>query len=216
MDDVRAASILRRLGRARVGDGTLVLPAGLSGDEALEAIRAVAATLPASVPPPASAPSRPRPASAPSAFPCIYIDGGSRGNPGPAGLGVVLIGPDGEIAERVHRSLGHATNNTAEYRALLAGLERARALGFTDHLTVYSDSELLVRQMQGRYQVKHPGLRPLYLAAREQVAGFRRVTIQHIPREMNGEADALANRGIDDGLRAETRRPAGTRREESL
>jgi ribonuclease HI len=211
MDDVRAASILRRLGRARVGDGTLVLPAGLAGEEALEAIRAVAAVLPAPVP----ASPRPRPASSPSAFPCIYIDGGSRGNPGPAGLGVVLIGPDGEIAERVHRYLGHATNNTAEYRALLAGLERARALGFTDHLTVYSDSELLVRQMQGRYQVKHPGLRPLYLAAREQLAAFRRVTMQHIPRELNGEADGLANRGIDDGLRAEARRSAAGRREDS-
>jgi ribonuclease HI len=109
----------------------------------------------------------------------------------------VIIGPNGQVIERAHRSIGEATNNVAEYRALLLALERALALGCTD-LAVSSDSELLVRQLQGRYQVRHPTLRGLYTTAKEQIAGFSHFGIQHIPREANAEADALANRAIDE------------------
>lgn len=206
MDVARAASILRRLGHARATDGALLLPEGLTAAEALEAVRTFAETFPAPATPPVKTQSR----AAGPGCPRMHIDGGSRGNPGPAGLGVVLIGPDGEVVEQVHRYLGRATNNVAEYQALLAGLDRARALGWTE-LAVFSDSELLVRQIQGRYQVKHPGLRPLYMSARLKLAGFRRVEFRHVPRELNAEADALANRGIDEGLRAEAA-GSGTRR----
>jgi ribonuclease HI len=115
-------------------------------------------------------------------------------------VGVVIVGPDGEVLERHHRGIGEATNNVAEYRALLLGLERAAVLGCTD-LEVYSDSELLVRQLQGRYQVKQPVLRDLYLKAKEHIAGLRRFDIRHVPREQNTEADALANRGVDEASR---------------
>ena len=110
---------------------------------------------------------------------------------------MAIYGPDGTLRERIHQGIGHATNNVAEYRALLAALERAAALGIAD-LEICSDSELLVRQFQGRYQVKHPGLKPLYAAARERSAGFRHFTIRHVRRELNKEADALANQGIDE------------------
>jgi ribonuclease HI len=102
--------------------------------------------------------------------------------------------------ERIHRGIGEATNNVAEYRALLLALERAQTLGYTD-IEVYSDSELLVRQLQGRYQVKNPALKELYAVARERIARYRRFGIQHVPREQNAEADALANRGIDEAQR---------------
>ena len=129
----------------------------------------------------------------------MHIDGAARGNPGPAGAGVLILGPDGEVVERVHRWLGEATNNVAEYRALLLGLERAQALGFTD-LEVCSDSELLVRQLNGQYKVKHPTLRELYAQAVERIGEFQRVHIRHVPRELNADADALANRGIDEAV----------------
>jgi ribonuclease HI len=130
----------------------------------------------------------------------VHIDGASRGNPGPAGIGVLFLGPDGAVVERLHRGIGEATNNVAEYSALLAALERAAAIGAKD-LEVYSDSELLVRQLQGRYQVKHPVLRPLYARARKRIEGLRHFVIHHVPRELNAEADALANRGIDEAAR---------------
>jgi ribonuclease HI len=126
----------------------------------------------------------------------VHIDGASRGNPGPAGIGVLFLAPDGTPVERLHQGIGTATNNVAEYSALIFALERAAAMGVKD-LEVYSDSELLVRQLEGRYQVKHPALRPLYATARDRIATFRHFTIHHVPREMNAEADALANAGID-------------------
>jgi ribonuclease HI len=137
----------------------------------------------------------------------VHIDRASRGNPGPAGIGVLFLGPDGAVVEQMHRGIGEATNNVAEYSALLAALDRAATLGITD-LEVYSDSELLVRQLQGRYQVKHPVLRPLYAAARKRIAAFSRFAIHHVPRELNAEADALANRGIDAAARRARRPPA--------
>lgn len=131
----------------------------------------------------------------------IHIDGASRGNPGPAGIGVMMIGGGGEVVERLHRGIGEATNNVAEYRALLLALERALEAGATD-VTVCSDSELLVRQLQGRYRVKHPALQPLFAKARELISAFRHFEIRHVPRELNAEADALANRGIDEAALA--------------
>lgn len=176
------------------------MPPGLSAVEALQTIRAALKAL------------EPRPAvrakrSQASGAARIHIDGAARGNPGPAGVGVLIIGPDGQVTERIHRSIGEATNNVAEYRALLLALERAEALGYTD-LQVFSDSELLVRQLQGRYQVKHPVLRKLHAMARGRSGAFRRFDIQHVPREQNAEADALANLAIDEARRP-GRRSAG-------
>jgi ribonuclease HI len=130
-----------------------------------------------------------------------HIDGASRGNPGPAGIGVLFLGQDGTVVERLCRGIGTATNNVAEYSALLLALERATALGVKE-LDVYSDSELLVRQLLGRYQVKHPALRPLFAVARDRIASLRHFGIHHVPRELNAEADALANRGIDEAAPA--------------
>jgi ribonuclease HI len=184
--------LLQRLSHARPGVGVLHLPTGLSPQEALQAIRAALKALePAAQ---AWAPAKTRGCTR------IHIDGGSRGNPGPAGIGAVIIRSDGQVAERIHRYIGEATNNVAEYRALLLALERAHALGCAD-LEVFSDSELLVRQLQGLYQVRNTTLRPLFTKAQELIAGFRRFKIQHIPREQNAEADALANRGMDEGFR---------------
>jgi len=169
----------------------LNLPPRLSPQEALQVIRAALKAL---------EPETPSCSTKTGDWTRIHIDGGSRGNPGPAGVGVVIIGPDGQMTERIHRYIGEATNNVAEYHALLLALERARTLGCTD-VEVYSDSELLVRQIQGRYQVRNAALRPLFAKARERIAGFRRFKIQHVPREQNAEADALANRGMDEAPR---------------
>jgi ribonuclease HI len=185
--------LLRRLCYAKPGPGVLHLPPDLTSHEALQAIRAAIQAL---CPPPAPTPRQ----AARSGIPRVHIDGASRGNPGPAGIGVLILGADGEVVERLHRGIGEATNNVAEYRALLLALERARALGMRE-VEVCSDSELLVRQLQGRYRVKHPALQPLYAAAREHVEAFRHFEVRHVPREMNAEADALANRGIDESSR---------------
>jgi len=186
-------SRLRRLSHALPGAGVLHLPADLSATEALQSIRAALKALEArSVP-------RGKRIESPAGL-RIHIDGAARGNPGPAGIGVLITGPDGKVVEQIHRSIGEATNNVAEYRALLLALDRARALG-SNEVEIYSDSELLVRQLQGRYQVKHPVLRALYAKARGLIADFRRFAIAHVPREENAEADALANRGVEEALR---------------
>lgn len=193
MDAADLLSRLRRLSHALPGAGVLQLPSGLSAAEAIQTIRAA---LKALEPRPAV---RARRAQAGGAA-RIHIDGAARGNPGPAGVGVLIIGPEGQVVERIHRSIGEATNNVAEYRALLLALERAQALGYSD-LEVFSDSELLVRQLQGRYQVKHPALRELHARVRACTGTFRRFHIQHVPREQNAEADALANQGIEAARR---------------
>ena len=193
MDAADLLSRLRRLSHARPGAGVLHLPPGLSAPEAVQAIRAAVRALE----PGAVADRKPTKGRGGAR---IHIDGASRGNPGRAGVGVLILRPDGQVVERVHRSIGEATNNVAEYRALLLALERAQALGYAE-IDVYSDSELLVRQLQGRYQVKHPGLRELHAKAREHIGHFRRFAIEHVPRERNAEADALANRAIDEADR---------------
>lgn len=196
MDPEDLLSLLRRLSQARPGAGVLHLPAGLSPQEAVQVVRAAVKALEPCAPPA----RRARPQRGVQ----IHIDGAARGNPGPAGVGVLIADAGGQVIERLHRFIGEATNNVAEYTALLLALEQAQALGCAE-VEVYSDSELMVRQIQGTYQVKHPSLRPLHAKARERIAGFRRFDIHHVPREKNAEADALANRGIDEGALARLR-----------
>lgn len=127
----------------------------------------------------------------------VYSDGASRGNPGPAGAGAVLLDKEGHLLERLGKYLGEQTNNQAEYEGALLGLRRARALGALS-VELLSDSQLLIRQLQGRYKVKSPGLGPLYRQALEVLAHFSKVTLRHIPREENQEADTMSNRAIDE------------------
>jgi ribonuclease HI len=126
----------------------------------------------------------------------LRTDGGARGNPGPAGIGVVLEAPDGEVVAEVAKGIGHATNNVAEYQALLEGLELAAGQGVRE-LDVFSDSLLMVEQMKGRYKVKNPGLQPLHARARRLVGSFDRVRFHAVRRELNKAADALANQAMD-------------------
>jgi ribonuclease HI len=122
----------------------------------------------------------------------LYADGSSRGNPGPAGAGVVILDQKGKVIREISRSLGHATNNEAEYHAFIIALENALDLG-ADKIRVRVDSELLARQINGLYQVKSAKLKPLYDKARELLVSFEQVDIQHVGREMNNHADTLAN-----------------------
>lgn len=126
----------------------------------------------------------------------VYVDGASRGNPGNAGAGAVIKDSSGKIVKELKKFLGCATNNNAEYRAFIMAIEEALSLKATD-IRVYSDSELLVRQLNGQYKVKSPELRELYLRAVELLSGFQRYTVTHIPREQNPLADSLANQAID-------------------
>lgn len=127
----------------------------------------------------------------------LYADGAARGNPGPAGAGAVLEDDHGAVLAEVVRYLGRATNNVAEYSALIAGLEEARRRGVTD-LDIRMDSLLVVRQMQGLWKIKHPGLKPLALRAGALLAEFPTRKIDHVRRDANARADALANRAIDE------------------
>ena len=129
----------------------------------------------------------------------VYSDGAARGNPGPAGAGAVLVDPSGQVVDRLGKLLGVQTNNLAEYTGLLIGLRRARDLGVHE-VEVYADSELMIRQLGGRYQVKSPSLRPLYEEALELLNGFQRVKLVHVPREMNAAADEMSNRAIDERM----------------
>ncbi len=138
-----------------------------------------------------------------------YIDGGSRGNPGPAGFGVRFERADGQLIEELRESVGIATNNVAEYRGLLAALTRAIERG-ERRLHVRSDSELLVKQMRGEYRVKNPGLQPLHAEARALVGRFDRVTFEHVPRSLNHHADRLANLAMDEAANG-SERPAPVR-----
>jgi ribonuclease HI len=126
----------------------------------------------------------------------VYVDGGARGNPGPAAAAAVVTTADGEeLAER-SAYVGEATNNVAEYRALLLGLERARELGARE-VDVVNDSELVSRQIGGEYRVKHAGLKPLYLEAMAALRGFDRWSVRSVPREGNERADRLVNEALD-------------------
>ena len=125
-----------------------------------------------------------------------FIDGGARGNPGPAGYGVHVIDESGNVLAELYQAIGSATNNIAEYRGLLAALEWARDHGHR-RLHIKSDSELLVKQINGVYKVKHPGLQPLAARARLLMMEVGDVTIEHVRREHNKDADRLSNLGMD-------------------
>lgn len=134
----------------------------------------------------------------------VYADGGARGNPGPAAIGAVVVDPTTDpptIVATVSESIGVATNNVAEYRAVIAGLKVAERQG-ARHVEVRADSQLVVRQLTGEYQVKHAGLRPLFNHARALLDGFDEVRVVHVPREENADADSLVNAALD----AEARR----------
>ena len=135
----------------------------------------------------------------------LRCDGGARGNPGPAAAGYLLFDPGGAVVEARADYLGPATNNVAEYRALIAGLEAAARHGASP-LTVCMDSELVVRQMTGEYRVKHEGLKPLHAAAREAAAKIAVLSFRAVPREENAGADQLVNEKLDKVLGSESPR----------
>jgi ribonuclease HI len=126
----------------------------------------------------------------------LYADGGSRGNPGPAASGAVLYDEGGAVLREIGTFLGVTTNNVAEWTALLEGLRAAVALG-VDELAVRMDSELVVRQLNGVYRVKHPGLLPLYAEAKRLLSNFRQIDIRHVRRNDNAAADAIVNQVLD-------------------
>jgi ribonuclease HI len=127
----------------------------------------------------------------------IHIDGASRGNPGEAGFGISVTTPDGAELAALYGYLGRATNNVAEYQALIHALRYALAHG-ARRVNVFSDSELVVRQVEGTYKVKHPDMQPLHREATALLAHFAAARIVHVPRERNREADRLANRALDE------------------
>jgi ribonuclease H / adenosylcobalamin/alpha-ribazole phosphatase len=126
----------------------------------------------------------------------VWTDGGARGNPGPAGYGVVVATPGGEVLAEVAEGIGWATNNVAEYRGVIAGLARAKELG-ARRVRVRADSLLVVNQQKGLWKVKHPALRALWAEAGRLARQFERVTWEHVPRGRNRRADALANQAMD-------------------
>lgn len=126
----------------------------------------------------------------------VSCDGASRGNPGEAAIGCVVRDPSGEVRGRIGRRLGRATNNQAEYRAAVAGMESALALG-ARAVELRLDSELIVRQLEGRYRVRKAELIPLFERLRELAGRCERFAVRHVPREQNREADALANGALD-------------------
>jgi ribonuclease HI len=127
----------------------------------------------------------------------VHVDGGARGNPGPAAAACVISSPDGETLAEHTELLGRATNNVAEYRALLLGLAKARELG-AGEVEVIGDSELIAKQVQGLYKVKHEAMKPLYLAAMKALRAFDSWSIRTVPRAKNKRADALVNEALDN------------------
>jgi ribonuclease HI len=130
----------------------------------------------------------------------VHVDGGARGNPGPAAVAAVATSADGdELGER-KLYIGEATNNVAEYRALLLGIELARELG-AEEVEIVNDSELVARQIGGEYKVKHAGLKPLFAETMEQLRSFDAWSVRNVRREHNARADELVNEALDEALR---------------
>ncbi len=129
----------------------------------------------------------------------VNVDGGARGNPGPSAVAAVAATPEGEALGERGEYIGEATNNVAEYRALLLGLSLARELGATE-VEVINDSELVARQIGGEYKVKHAGLKPLFLEAMRELRGFDAWAVRSVRREDNERADELVNRALDEAL----------------
>lgn len=132
----------------------------------------------------------------------VHVDGGARGNPGPAAIAAVLSDPDGSIVGERAETIGNATNNVAEYRALLLGIEAARALG-PQELDIVGDSELIARQVRGEYKVKDQALRELHGRVVAALEDFDRWTIRNVPREENAHADRLVNAALDGKIDSE-------------
>jgi ribonuclease H / adenosylcobalamin/alpha-ribazole phosphatase len=132
----------------------------------------------------------------------VSCDGAARGNPGPAGIGAVIRDAQGGVLAEIAEGIGVATNNVAEYRAAIAGLARAAALG-GEEILLRSDSRLLIEQLAGRFRVKNPTLQRLHEEVRTLARAFRTVRYEHVPRERNKDADRLANRGVDEWLAGE-------------
>jgi ribonuclease HI len=200
------ADLLRAIARLEALDSTLAAFPGLPLSRARGLLQAAAEALESQAPsrlspgprPTIAAPPRPS-VVGPTPQLRVYSDGASRGNPGPAGAGAVLALPTGEVVERLGLFLGAQTNNHAEYMGAILGLKRALALG-AEEVELAADSQLLIRQLSGRYKVKSATLRPLYEEARALLAGFRRHHLHHLPREENQEADTMSNRAIDERL----------------
>ncbi|MEA2202262.1 MAG: ribonuclease [Solirubrobacteraceae bacterium] len=131
----------------------------------------------------------------------VHVDGGARGNPGPAAAASVISSPDGDVLDERAQLIGDATNNVAEYRALLLGLQRARELGARD-VEIVGDSELIAKQLRGEYKVKHKDMRELYSRAMQELRGFERWSIRTVPRAQNAHADALVNAALDQARAA--------------
>jgi len=133
----------------------------------------------------------------------VYIDGASRGNPGPSGIGVVVLDEEGKVLLEHYEFLGSGyTNNQAEYAALIKALEICSTIFPKGVVHVFSDSELLVKQLTGRYKVRSQGLKELFRSAKEMERSFSRVCYHHVSRELNKRADELANKAIDEALKA--------------
>jgi ribonuclease HI len=129
----------------------------------------------------------------------IHVDGGARGNPGPAAIGAVIAAPDGSVLDEIAETIGVASNNVAEYRAVLLALEHAARLGARE-IEIVNDSELVARQLNGVYKVKHPAMRPLYEQAIGALGGFDSWTVRNVPRARNARADALVNAALDGAI----------------
>lgn len=126
----------------------------------------------------------------------IHTDGGARGNPGPAGIGIYMTTPTGEVVKEIAEYIGETTNNQAEYQALIRGLEEARELG-AQTLQIFMDSELIVKQIKREYKVKNKDLAPLFAGVNSLSQQFKNVSVEHVPRAQNKEADRLVNEAID-------------------
>ena len=129
----------------------------------------------------------------------VHVDGGSRGNPGPAAAAAVLSTPEGEVVDEAMELLGEATNNVAEYRGLLLGLRRAAELG-ADEVEVVNDSELVAKQVNGAYKVKHSAMKPLHAEALDALDAFRSWRVRSVPRAQNVAAEALVNQALDAAI----------------
>jgi ribonuclease HI len=129
----------------------------------------------------------------------IYTDGASRGNPGLAAIGAIIKDQGGKSVAHISRKIGITTNNQAEYRAVIAGMEKAIKLG-AGRIRLYSDSELVVRQLQGRYRVRNAALKPLFQRAKELAGRLESFSVTYIPRRQNMEADRLTNQALDSGV----------------